>query len=567
MTNKLHLFLCIALLALSGSNIAFAQPKPDKKPGVDPVVYEGDYEELESYGVYSRPADGSLGRDLWSNSSRSALMYWFKNMPEQFENPMLQRIAFGTLLSRVNANLIRDDIDVVPGEDLLTLRLEQLLKMGAYSHAAELYSKADDEAYHPRLAYTGALALLLSGDKGLACLDVKTNLESFANDGKLNMVSAYCDLHTGKEQHKTARKVLNQTKFPILHAIAKDKNYKTSYSAGRFSALDPFELAALVADKRVRPVSFKSIASKNIPPQHLIFLLNDEKLSENAQFTLTERAVYWGLLPAKDLKPFIEDQKTVENPSTLRQKLGNAYHAVGKAARGTEQWSVLATKLFPQVRKYGPHIGAPFIDILRDASPKNSSFGNLRTGLSILAYSGQEAPASWAKSLKGRTPKGAKEQRLYDSVATALYVNASRYKRDDLDYLLKHTSWSGKSSAKGAKASSLKDLADRAHAAISGDNRKNTFYEKRIPLTLPRDYVMPTYQVWDRLNYASDKGSIGEVVLLCLNILRSHGPQKASGKNIGTLYPGVMRDILDSLDSVGLTNISRDLATELALEQ
>jgi hypothetical protein len=54
--------------------------------------------------------------------------------------------------------------------------------------------------------------------------------------------------------------------------------------------------------------------------------------------------------------------------------------------------------------------------------------------------------------------------------------------------------------------------------------------------------------------------------LLSTYILRNLEPTGTSGLTIGNIYPGLLRDIIQSLDVVGLKNTSRDLAVLAALE-
>lgn len=560
---KIHpsLFGVLALAFLCTP--ALADVKPDRKPDApEPVVYEGDYEDLESYGLYRKPREGSLGRDLWSNSNRSAITYWVKHIPQKTAMPLLQKLDNGVLLSRVNADLIQNDIDVVSGEDLLTLRLEKLLERGMYNNAAELYTKASDEAYHPRLVYNGALALMLSGNKSLACLEVKTALEEFEVAPNLDELSAYCDLGTGKEANKAAQKALKNSKSGILKAISKNPKYTTSYATERFKKLKLIDIAALVADGRMSIGSLEKISLNNVPSQHLDFLLNQEKLSDYQRFKLTERAVYWGILPSSALGSIYEDTK-ISGAGNGWQRFASAYKKAEKAARGKEQWDQISAAL-ALGRTHGIHNLAPFSRLIANAKPKSASIQDIHTALSVLLYSGEEISDDWVDVVSSHSSQKTEDKSRFASVATALYAALPRYKKKNMDKVISSLALDEQVDYRSVI---LRSIIDNTHAADAKKMGVAESYEKTFPLTYTQDYVMPTYQTWDRLDSSSQRGSIGEAVLLSSNILRSHIPKPVSGQKFGAIYPGLLRDILNSLDNVGLTNVSRDLAVQVALEQ
>ena len=88
-------------------------------------------------------------------------------------------------------------------------------------------------------------------------------------------------------------------------------------------------------------------------------------------------------------------------------------------------------------------------------------------------------------------------------------------------------------------------------------NNADKIYEKEFDLTGNLDYVMPTMSVWNRLLQAGSEKRVGETVLLSTIILRETAPQD--------LYPGLFYDVFANLSSVGLTDISRNLAIAAAL--
>ena len=70
---------------------------------------------------------------------------------------------------------------------------------------------------------------------------------------------------------------------------------------------------------------------------------------------------------------------------------------------------------------------------------------------------------------------------------------------------------------------------------------------------------MPMPRVWNQLVNSSQDKRIGETVLLSSVMLHKH--------SLVDLYPGVASDVLQSINTVGLTNISKALALESVLDQ
>ncbi len=560
----LALSLCIIFLqpALSLAKDRAEKDSKKQSEAEKPVVYEGNYNLIESYGIYTKPKEGSLGRDLWSNSARSAIGYWIKESPNEIRNPIIQRLIFGALLSKVNPRLIQNDIPITPGEDLFTLRIEKLVKMGAYTQASDLYSLAGEEPYHPRLAYSGILAMLSAGNKSTACLEAKTSLEKFTKNKKLQEISDYCDLGSNKEAYKAARKALKKSKYAVLKSIAKNKKYKQSYSVGKFSGFAPLELAVLIADKRI---TLGKVEADKIPPQHLGFLLHIKDLSAFQNFTLSEKAVYWGLLKPDVLDSLYDEAEIPEDKIPAWLQIPASFRTMQKAAKGEEKWTALS-EAFVLGRKRGVHLLAPFAKDIRNANPKEASLLDIHTALSVLLYTGEEIRPDWFKLIEKAK---AENKSQYNSLLTALYVSTPHYKRKKA---IKKAIGSiitkqNQPTSPYYSINILATILDISRAAGAKKTSDISIYEKRFPLTSPSDYVMPNYQVWDRLNDASRKGGIGETILLSSNILRIYEPNGFSGDNAGKIYPGLLRDLLKSLDNVGLTNVSRDLAIQVTLGQ
>jgi len=572
MQNSLNLpsllaALLIAALALSPVS-AFAEVKPEKKPAKAEKTYEGDYETLESYGLWRRPSEGGLGRDLWNKTPRSAILGALSVMPDQIEDPIQQQIAFGVLLSETNARLIENDIAVTSGKDLLTLRLQKLLEMGAYPQAAELFTMIDDTAYHPDLAFAGITALLASGQKSLACLEAKSAQEKFAHDRRFAQASAYCDLDNNEELRETAQDILKDAQSDLLERLGKGRDIDRSYDADDFQKLSSFELGILGAQQAIELDDTKTSDLRAIPPQHVLLLLTQDKLSEKQRFLLTEQAVRWGLKSYEDLQELSKETDIPAENTPEWLELAAFYQQLSDAARGQNSWNIL-TQAFAATPQDALYRLFPFANHIESARTDQATLSDMRIALQVLVYTGQEISDDWLDLLKSRQDARNDEPALYDALLTALYTAAPKYNRESrfegLDSkLLKGGDKIVHSNKNKAALLGIIDYAQHSQADSAQDS---LIYEKRFYLTSTSNYVMPTYRVWDRLRRAADGGRIGETILLSSIILRNLAPGgdfEAKGQE---LYPGLLRDILLSLDKTGLTNVSRQLALAIALKQ
>ena len=103
----------------------------------------------------------------------------------------------------------------------------------------------------------------------------------------------------------------------------------------------------------------------------------------------------------------------------------------------------------------------------------------------------------------------------------------------------------------------MKNIIENVDNTKNISDNANEIYEKDYSLTFRRDYVMPTHVVWNHLSEAGRNRETGKTVLLGASVLQAAEP--------GEIYPGLLNDVRNGLNNVGLTDISLNLAMEAIL--
>ncbi len=581
MKNSLHIILILAFLSVFTGSFAFAydddedtieltdEEKEQEKYEDDrrDAVFDVKYSSIESAGIYSSASDGSLGRDLWDNVQRSYLIALISELPLNSRAKTMRELSKKALLTSVNARLINNDIKPEPGHDFLTVRLEKLLDSGFYAEAFDLYSQLNDEPYHENLARAGVLAMLYNGEKSLACLEGNTVQDRFEGVTFWQEFLAYCDHFLSEKPDKKSIKTLKASDKKILKVIAADKKYSFTYDPKKFETLSRLEQAILVSENNLKLSKLKKINIQDIPPRHIALLLAHEKLSEKHRLLLSIRAVDQQIIKPEKLKELYdlftapaagEDESEDKALESLKnwEKLPYLYQKAGNAAKGEEQWAVMR-EIFTLEDQYGTAALLPFAKTMQGLKPKSPSLEEIERAMRIIHYADLSIPSHWMKTLEGldkedESPASERYNRLY----LAAFLAKPNYKRtsderEKLETLM--------SRGKRRHTVFLKNIIENLDKDGKDVNNASKAYEKDFDLTSNEDYVMPSVHVWDRITLVSQNRIIGETILLCTFMLQDAPLQD--------IYPGVLRDVLKSLNIVGLTNVSRKMAIEALLEK
>lgn len=522
-----------------------------------------DLSKIESLGLYVNEAEGSVGTDVWRNSARSSVTESIKAMPATSPSPTLQDLKRRLLLTASNVRSLKNDIDITPGNDLFSLRMARLIDLGAYSDAHGMYHLMDSDPYTAHLAGSGILATLYTGQKSLACLELKATSAQLEKDALLEDFMAYCDVSLENTPDNKAVDTLKASKRKLLQTMATNKSYSFVYSPKAFESLSQLEQALIVADGRLDLRNLDRIAKSAIPARHIPLMLVQESLPPREKFMLTLQAVKTGMLSYEEifsmyekmLKPGLgEDAKADPvKPNTDWQMLAWLYNYAGNQPPGPEQWKVVK-QAFALADVYGDQALIPYASYIAGLKPEGLTVRDIRHAFIATNAAGSALPPYWTAALETLEPEGKVEKLKYYQLYMANYLAQPDARRtpEQRAKIIAYLDGQKSSFSQFAKI-----IIENLDIVKKDNNNARGIYEKDFGLTSNGDYVMPSKDVWDRLNKASQNKNLGETILLSAAVLQ--------GKSLQETNPVVFRDVLNGLNNVGLNDVSRNLAIEAVL--
>jgi hypothetical protein len=541
------------------------KPKPEEKkpePQVFPPLSEGDAEDIETTGLLRSVRDGSLGKDMWRGSKRSTLITLLEELqPPPAQYPAMHRLYKGILLSRADAGLINNDIEIEHGHDLLTLRLKKLLEFGMVNKAAKLYAALDDEPYSAKLAELGILAYLLNGESSLACLELQIAKDTLKKENSaakfLTNINSYCEAVLDEELPEAVKDAINNSSNPVFKKALLDEDYTYTYEIQPYSRLSLFTKATLNALGKLDIDKLPEI--EGIPAHDLVILFRHPKASFDLKLKLAGEALKRGVMDVEDLTDFYD---SIILPTTgndkdeaalkSHEKLVLYYKQAGRT-RGEERRDYI-DKAMAMEGKYGLYALAPFATHMRYEDWGSADFDQLSRIVTLLHATQQAIPSDFfewldAKRETKKTPKN------FDSSYLAAFLSASPRMKEEKKDIINSIIENHNSKSKVF----LKNIMKTIDSDMVNNNNANKVYENDFDLTLFIDYVMPSHNVWRRFIIANQAKLIAETSLWSTYVFRGKQPEE--------IYPGLWRDVLHGLDAVGLNEISDELAVSALLAE
>lgn len=536
-----------------------AQAKEPEEPQKRPAILQEDLKKLESTGLYSNPQDGALGRDLWNKAKRTHISALIEKLPVSFDSEIERRLAFGLLVTAANAGLIDNDKEAEPGRDLLTLRAQKLLEMGAHDKVIQLFGVLEREPYHPALAEIFIKSMLLGGDKSLSCLEYKTFEDrDFPQDGFWSDLKLYCNyvLSSGERQNDM-RKAMLKADDRILRALAEDKDYSLDYSPIKFVALSMTSKAFLRAENRIELTNLSSAMINNIPPQDLLLLLGNKDMEPELEYLLSAKALEHKLITHSDFNKLnkriaaddsIKDQSWAKIPALLLEAENERDE--------DKEWSIIQTAL-EQSRQMGSTIYArPFSKILEEIKPRDIPSVDIMDIFTILLDTGKQINNDWfdviSSKLNGEKPS------LSQDLDTALYavsmINLPSYRLQENDFETLNDNFMQNNPHKLYFMKNVLESLDKFAEHIHNPEK---IYEKSFDLAEKELYKVNHIALSNALARVSLQENIAETVALSIFMLNGTSPEELSPEDI--------IELVESYKNVGFTSVSKDLIASYLL--
>lgn len=540
-----------------------------------------DRKALEKLGPLTNPLNGSLGHDMWEGTARSTLVKFLPRLPGGNAARPAQLLARRVLLSNGDAEMLRDDVSPVPGQDLFTLRLEKLLDMGAYNDAVALYTMIEGEPAHDRLGRAGVMALMYGGFPAQACLEARAVHHDFATGESTefwNQIEAVCTFIQVQSLKAVTQASLQPASFKgfdrsavtgvpgsrILTTLASRPDYRHMVAAPKdIEALSALERAVIKGLGRFDYTRLRLKQTRDISTPVLMLMATDKNAPDALRASLNVEAARRGVIDSQQLGRLYLDLagKEIDPEAATSPRLWDRYAAYAKSTNEKERRSIVAAILESSARIGEPTALLPFADTVPDIDPAAlSARAALRNGLLLMLYSKIVPPERWLnvwlKAESGDSVKTPDSVILYlaNLLPENLPTNSIAFPDDALKTLLK-----GPEDPKSLEIWSVFSGLGRESALhnVTGQDA----YEKHVDLTVVNDYVMPTDGLIEQIRDASNNDRLGEVALLAAVALNEYSP--------GKTHPGVFREVLQSLATVGLKEEAQQVAlgVVLGLEQ
>ncbi len=555
---------------------AAATPSPAPRPDTGKTM---DRKTLESLGPLTNPLKGSLGNDMWHGSSRAVLVKYLPLLPNGDAGRPAQLLTRRILLSNGDVKMLRSDSAPAGSPDIFTLRLEKLLETGAYDDAVELYTLIEGEPAHDRLGRAGIRALMYGGYPAQACLEARAVHHDFSdateasNDHFWQQIESICtfiQIHSARAVqragiHNASTKTFDRTAVTgvsgsrILTMLASRPDYRYTVGTPKdIEELSDIERAVIKGLGRFDYSRLKLKKTHDIPASALMIMATDRNLPAYHRAVLNVEAARRGIIDTARLAMVYTDLSGKEDklgmdPATL--DLWDRYALYAKSTDVSERRKMVAA-LLEKTDQGLPVALLPFADTVSGINPATLSRNAVRNGLLLMLYSSIVPPdrwvTAWTKGDSGDSVKNRDSVALY--LANVLLENLPTNSVPFPDEALQP--W-----FKGPESVESLEI----WSVFSGLGRENVLhnvashdvYEKHVDLTLSNDYVMPVDGLLEQIREASNNDRLGEVALLAAVALDGYSP--------GKTHPGVFREVIQSLATVGLKEEAQQVALGVVL--
>lgn len=542
-----------------------AAPPPTKAVEARlPPVKNIPIEQLELHGLLTSPADRSLGIDLWHGSARATVNKLLPQIPAASRYRTLQDLTARMLLTETESGFLTGG-RAQPGEDLMTLRLEKLIEIGAYDEAARLYALNPGRPYHERLARAGVTAMLLGERRALGCLEVKALSEAYKDVDFWQQADGICTIFMAGNLGKSKQSPVPTAIFansPVLQKIVDNNN--ASFRPDDMAALADLNPLERIGVFTLSRVDYSKIARVSLAdmmkaePSILSAMLGEASLSPRLRLFASIAAVHNGAAPVSRLAAFYESEAAQSGQDD--SKLGRGWKALPSLYRQAKNYSpgnardgVLQQALALR-RTFGTASLLPFAPMLAESDPGNLPPESIAASLAVMVKAGQDIPVKWRQlGLAVLSP----EHRGGDDALAYFAFDISQgfrpFKDLEASELQQFFTKMDPRTAKIVKT--IYEKLDKGNKLHNIDAEEA--YEKDPVLTASDDYVMPLSSLLSDLELAEKDKRLGEIILISSVLLRS--------TPAGKITPEVLGEVLDGFKTVGLTREARELAAEVVL--
>ncbi len=566
----------LAVLALTGVPQAFAQLQPSDPPAFEDSEETASQEQtsapvpdpaaipeiahqidpkIESMGFSPREDHRSLGADLYRGSTRSAITELIREQPAVSASPAMQKLVNQVLLTAASTGELVADTSPAPGEDLLTIRMEKMLERGLYEEAATIYSNLDQDPYDERFAAAGITALIMTGKKALACVEVKTFYGNRTDSAIWKNLNLYCRymMAASESPQKFDLDPAETDISGVLRNIVTTPGYTLNYAPPSFETLSPLDRAFLVAENRLVVPAQNETMQTSVPANHIQPLLNLPALDMDARLRLLDWGVQTGTLSGPAIAGFFKSTVLEESAAGPVPDLIRIYKKI-KTSDETTDLPALLKQAIQLSTAFGPATLIPFLPAIEEMRTQPLDPQEVEAVLVSELLANREISYDWLTA--AANPDATllpKDSALYKRLIILGYLLGSPESRtpentaEILDLVAQH---------KTLEIQLLKRIIENIDKEAPSPNNEPKVYENDFDRSGNKGYTFPSAQGIDRLEDASQKNAIGETILLS-NLVLSTSAETPS--------PDALIAVTDSMKRIGLYDKSLSLTAEAVL--
>ena len=534
-------------------------PIPTDHLAPPPVV---DYAKTESVGLLGTQDQGSFGNGVYRGTKRSELTALLKEI-KQSNWVSMRPLIKNFLLTEADSSALTQDIPVIAGDDLLTLRLNALLRLGYNREAFELYRKAAENELDQSTMLAGIYASLLTRQKGLACLDVKTVLPRYMDEHIWTMLNLYCEDTTAGKSDATPDA---DTDAQLLDNLFETPDYVYEYDPASFADMNMLKRALLSAEGKISTKYVTPQTISSIPPKDIAILLAQPDLDDLQKVLLLGAAIEYAIEPAGVITDFYKDllerqkqneesQEKVELNKDLLT-LANLYKETTGSWTGAGRKEKLSEAM-TLAQKYSDKLLIPFLPIISKLDIETEiSIENALSIAPLYLFAADDVSQNWIKNLmKVNYPDQKQKEIQREKLLISLfliYKNANgAFSNKVYDNISTHP-------LRSTIAKDVKNIIENIDSYPINSDKVRIKDANGFDLAADKRYKMPPYHVLSTLKQASENQDISVSLLLSSWILSKIEKQDT--------YIGTLSDITYALSNIGITTQPRHIIAQALMQ-
>jgi hypothetical protein len=566
------------------------QAKPSNPPPSDSVrtpikINIEELEKIDSDFVGTLTEEqGGFGFNMWEGTNRSLIKKLLVklpyNTPSRTMRGLMRRLLLSTAKTPSEVTAAKKDVSpenipvstggIKTDGELLVMRIERLSAMGDTSAVYDLLQVAPNRATDPVLLKHEADVLFLSNDNSRAC-DLVLRQISNLEVPYWQKASIYCQALSGNhDQANLGANLLREIgeKDEVFFGLINKLTGISKYTITSLSNPTPLHFSMIRAAKIKLP---KDITS-SYNPAVLKTIATSPNAEPDLRVETAERAEAIGVLDTEVLRQIYAGvnftQEVLDNAFLRANKERSALsRALLYRKAMVENIPSVKVEILSQVFKMAREAdlfqltARVYYNILKDLSVTEDLVWFAPEAIRAFLVMGDAVAAqTWFDIIEVASSGDKRNMFLRDQLVPLMRLSG-QIANEEWNSIRIDKWWNAetRSSKKSTGADLMHSRATLLYNLLEalGDKVPSDRWENLLDGPSRLTAVMPRSALWEILNKATEGVKRAETVLVALLVLGELGPNQ--------INPIVLRQIIISLESVGLSSEARSLALEAAI--